>query len=307
MIKPNSNNEIVLKEFKARNEYHEGTPENPGLALIWDFEANGLLKRNPDEEALKDVQPFEVGIVALSYDKITGQVYKVIERYSEFEDIGVPIKDEVSEITGITNEMIEGHHFDDDVVNRLIGMSTINIAHNASYDAPIAQYRFPALKGKPWACSLNEIDWRKDYGMGSRGLEFLVAFISGYFYNAHRAIIDADVLADLLAQIRDDGTTIFSDLMNNVRKKQIDIYAVQAPFSKKDILSGNGYYWHPGGFVRGEFITKAWHKPVDYDDVDNELQWLNENVYNGYMGDKVQQQSIDAWNRYAITLHEVEL
>jgi DNA polymerase-3 subunit epsilon len=51
-----------------------------------------------------------------------------------FEDLGFSIPPEITNLTGITDEMVAGHSIDDRAVNDLLGRVVLIIAHNAAFD-----------------------------------------------------------------------------------------------------------------------------------------------------------------------------
>ena len=92
-----------------------------------------------------------MGIVAFEYNPVTAEIIRVVGRYSGFEDPGYPLSDEVREITGITDDMVAGQAFDDDQVNALAQQATLVIAHNAAFDRPFVEKRFPVFAELAWA------------------------------------------------------------------------------------------------------------------------------------------------------------
>ena len=75
---------------------------------------------------------------------------------------------EVTALTGITDEDVAGHKFDDAAVTSFVDDSVIVIAHNSSSDRRFAERYWPVFEHKAWGCSMSEIDWRK-HGLPARG------------------------------------------------------------------------------------------------------------------------------------------
>jgi DNA polymerase-3 subunit epsilon len=115
----------------------------------------------------------EIGLVAFEYDPATFRIIRIIDRYSGFENPGVPLSKEITEITGISDAMLSGKSFDNDQVARLAGQAYLVVAHNASFDRKFVEARFPIFKEIPWACTVTQVNWAAER-IGSRTLEFLL-------------------------------------------------------------------------------------------------------------------------------------
>jgi DNA polymerase III subunit epsilon len=163
---------------------------NSRIGICIDTETTGL---NHNQDKI-----IELGIVAFEYDPFTAEIIRVADRYSGFEDPGFPLSAETTEITGITDDMIRGHSFDDERVSRLADQATLVIAHNAGFDRKFVEVRFPAFSRLPWACSVTQINWPAER-MSTRILEYLL-YKFGWFINAHRALDDAEGLLGILLE-----------------------------------------------------------------------------------------------------------
>jgi DNA polymerase-3 subunit epsilon len=108
-----------------------------------------------------------------------------------------PIPQEITDLTGITDEMVLGHRFDANAVEAFASDAVIVIAHNASFDRKFSERYWPTFQQKPWACSATEVDRRK-YGFDESRLGYLLAG-AGYFHQAHRAVDDCRALIEILA------------------------------------------------------------------------------------------------------------
>lgn len=95
----------------------------------------------------------EIGLVAFRYDPETGRSYRVLDSFGALEDYGILITPEITEITGITNEMVAGQHIDDARIAELVSGASIVIAHNSRFDRPFLEQRFPVFEELPWGCS----------------------------------------------------------------------------------------------------------------------------------------------------------
>src|ERR1039457_3270634 len=146
----------VLRKMNLQQDsrFTRKSVTNSRIGICIDTETTGL---NHEKDKI-----IELGIVAFEYDPVTAEIIKVVGRYSGFEDPGFPLSAETTEITGITDDMVRGHSFDDDQVNRLANPETISIAHNADFDRKFVEARFPLFSKLPWACTVSQINWQAE-------------------------------------------------------------------------------------------------------------------------------------------------
>jgi DNA polymerase III subunit epsilon len=78
-------------------------------------------------------------------------------RLSALEDPGRPIPPESTAIHGITDDMVKGQRFDDAAVASLLDGVALVIAHNATFDRPFLEARFPLFEHLHWGCSIRDI------------------------------------------------------------------------------------------------------------------------------------------------------
>jgi DNA polymerase III subunit epsilon len=250
-------------------------------AAIVDTETTGM---DP-----KTDQVLEIGIVVFEYAAETGQVGRVVRCLSALEDPGRPIPPESTAIHGITDDMVKGQRFDDAAVASLLEGVALVIAHNASFDRPFLEARFPLFEQLHWGCSIRDIPWR-DAGHASSALEFL-AYRAGFFYEGHRAEIDCRALLAVLA--RPFGTTnesALKTLLACARKPAVQLYALDSPFESKDSLKTRGYRWNAE--------RKVWMVSLAAADVEPEQSWLKESVYGG-RSVELELETMDARVRYS--------
>jgi len=261
-----------------RAELPTGTLE----ALALDLETTGL-------DHAVDV-PIEVGLVRFAYDP-DGRILGVTDELEALEDPGRPLSPEVLRITGITDADLAGQRFPDDAVARLLDGVGLVIAHNAGFDRPFAERRWPAFEEKAWGCSLREVDWRDADGYEGGGLGVLLA-AHGLFFGAHRAVEDGYALVELLGRtLPTSGQTALNLLRGSARRATVRLWAVGSPFESKDLLKARGYRWN------GD--ARSWWADVAEEAVDDELAWLRAEAYRGKRMPELPRLRIDAWVRWS--------
>ncbi|MGA7826764.1 MAG: 3'-5' exonuclease [Geobacteraceae bacterium] len=238
----------------------------------------------------------EMGIVAFEYDPASAEIIRIVGRYSGFEDPGFPLDEEITQITGITDEMLAGQAFDDELITAMAKGASLVIAHNAAFDRKFVEARFPVFVELPWACTLSQINWQEER-LSSRTLEFLLYKCGGYCINAHRALDDTEgLLGLLLGRLPLSDTPIFKALLEESLGVTSKICAVGAPFDKKELLKQRGYRWNDGS--RGG--NKCWWVTVPRDHEAEELDFLAEEIYPGGNTSSVEINRIDAYSRFSV-------
>lgn len=190
----------------------------------------------------------ELGMVKVKYSPSMGIVTSIISIYDELEDPKMKIPADVVRITGITDEDVKDKLFTEQLVYDLVSDNPLIVAHNACFDRPFFEKRFPQLSNLPWACSIKEIPWAA-LGYSSSKLEY-ISYCSGYFYSAHRAIVDCLALLWLLNTI----PSSLSSLLTSADNSSYKIFASGAPFDVKDVLKSRRYRWDAN--------NKVWYKDV---------------------------------------------
>ena len=97
--------------------------------VLLDTETTGL-------DHVKD-EIIEPGMVKFDYTgdgRIVG-----VDTFSAFNEPSVPISAEVTALTGITDEMVAGHRFDDTAIAAFAENAVIVIAHNSGFDRKFAE------------------------------------------------------------------------------------------------------------------------------------------------------------------------
>lgn len=251
--------------------------------LILDTETTGL-----SHQADKII---ELAMLLVAVDTATGLPFGPVEVFEGFEDPGMPIPPVAQEITGISDGMVKGQRLDDDAVAAMVAKADLIVAHNASFDRPFVEARFPGFAAKPWACSFADIDW-KAAGAGSSKLSAL-ANDQGWFYDAHRAQVDCHALLQVLSQpVGGSDTTGLSQLIHVAAQPSYQVRATGSPFETKDTLKARGYRW--------DADAKVWSCRVASEPLlEAELAWLKEAVY-GNRRTQAQVEAFDGLTRYSL-------
>ena len=237
----------------------------------------------------------EIGIVSFEYVPSTGEIVRVLDRYSAFEDPGVPLSEEVKHVTGITDEQLKGQAFNDVEVTAFAEKASLVICHNSGFDRLFMEKRFPAFIKKAWACTLSQIDWKKEY-ITSRSLDYLLFRCGGCFIDAHRALNDAEgVLGLLLSTLPATGRSVFQVIREQAAAPTCKVMAVGAPFEAKDVLKDRGYCWNDG--ANGK--AKAWWTDIAESAVKEEMAFLGKNVFRHGNTSTVVVSKIDAYDRFS--------
>jgi DNA polymerase III subunit epsilon len=96
--------------------------------------------------------------------------------------------------------------------------AAVIIAHYAAFDRKFAERYWPVFAIKPWACSVNQIEWRAHGFKGSR-LGYLLSGI-GMFHKSHCAVDDCHALLEIVAHtIPDANRTALSFVLENAPPK----------------------------------------------------------------------------------------
>jgi len=103
----------VTNRLEPLAEYYHPPDNSPKLvAAVVDVETTGT---SPDRDRI-----IELGICLFEYDRQSGRIYRVLGSWEWFEDPGFSIPPEITNITGITDEMVASRRIDDRAVNDLL-------------------------------------------------------------------------------------------------------------------------------------------------------------------------------------------
>lgn len=252
----------VLRRLRPVDWLYAGPPQGAmrvGVAV--DVETTGLDHAND--------RIIELAVQRFRFDAF-GRVTQLGKARVWREDPGIPIDPRITRLTGLTADDVTGQAIDVEAAVEVMASADIIVAHNAGFDRPFVDRRLPELSGKPWACSMAELDWL-ELGFDGRALGHLVSQC-GWFYKGHRAENDILALIYLLAHATPDRETVLAKLMAASERPTYRINAVDAPFEAKDVLKAKSYRW--------DAALRFWWKTIPEEELDAERAWLMQEVYH---------------------------
>jgi DNA polymerase III subunit epsilon len=274
----------VLRRLVPRTEFASCQGEATKVGILLDVETTGL---NTAQDEI-----IELGMVKFDYlpdDRIA----RITAIFSSFNEPSTPIPAEITELTGISDEIVSGCRIDPDAVSAFASDAVIIVAHNAHFDRKFAERYWPVFERKHWACSATEVEWRK-FGFDGSRLAYLLAGV-GLFHQAHRAIDDCQALIEVLsAKVPKLDRPAFAILLERARRKTIRIWAEQSPYELKDALKKRGYKWSDGTDGR----PRSWYIDVDESDKEDEIDFLRKTIYLQDVDPR--SQFVSAMNRFSI-------
>jgi len=273
----------VLRRLMPRTEFASWEGQATKTGILLDVETTGL-------DTARD-EVIELAMVKFTYlpdDRIA----RIMDVFSSFHEPQNPIPAEITDLTGITNEMVLGHRIDPEAVAAFAADARIVIAHNANFDRKFAERYWPLFEQKAWACSATEMEWRKHGFDGSR-LGYLLAGV-GLFHQAHRAIDDCHALVEILASdLPKLNRSALAILLERARRKTMRIWAEQSPFELKDELKKRGYRWNDGADGR----PRSWYIDVEEASHASEIEFLRTTIYLRDVQPRIQ--AMSAINRFS--------
>jgi DNA polymerase III subunit epsilon len=146
----------------------------------------------------------EIAVVEVREGSISGEFQSLVNP-------GRPIPRRISELTGITNEMVAGAPFFDEVAFELFDRldGRVFVAHNASFDWRFVSYQLADSLGcvphGPRLCTL-QLARRLAPDLVRRNLDALAGHFGVPIHSRHRAHGDAMATARVLIRLLDEAT-----------------------------------------------------------------------------------------------------
>ena len=200
-------------------------------AVFVDVETTGLGHEHDDV--------IELAALPFTYT-LDGRVVEVLHDEAQVhrQDPGRPLPEEITHLTGLTDDDLRGERIDVEAATALIERCGLVVAHNAGFDRAFVEKALPAARRKPWACSRAEVSWTAE-GFASQALHCLLCARGVYARERHRALADCEAGTWLLAQrLPVSGMTVLAAMRGRALVPTERLWAVKAPFEAKDLLRG---------------------------------------------------------------------
>ena len=274
----------LIRRLQPVERYCADDDSEKRIGIYLDVETTGM---DANENNI-----IEIALVPFEFN-IGGYIFKVLPAYDAFQDPGIPIPEEITRITGITDEMVAGQSIDLDKIAKMLSEAVIVIAHNARFDRAFCENLHDEFKNISWACSIADINWNEE-GIEGVKLEYL-AYKYGFFYEGHRAEIDCFAALEILSKtLPKSGEPVLKRLLNNARQVTMRLWAMNAPYDKKDDLKKRKYRWSDGS----NGTNKAWYIDVPENALEDELNYLSDFIFTRNMPD-LPTMKITAMERYS--------
>lgn len=255
----------VLRRLTPRRIVTPADGQPTKVAMFLDLETTGL---DPQR-----AEVIEVALVPFTYGA-DGRIYEILPAFEGFQQPNQPIPPEITQLTGITDDMVAGQVIDQTALTAFAAPAALIIAHNAAFDRRFAERLNGVFVDKPWGCSYKQIPWAAE-GLTGGKLRYLAADM-GFFFDGHRAANDCGAAVELLTRnLPTSGRLAFAVLLETARQETHRIWAEGSPFDLKEQLKVRGYRWHDGSDGR----PRAWYIDVAEEARASELEFLTKEIY----------------------------
>lgn len=232
---------VIIKPFLwDRESFNKITQEPTIKVIICDVETTGL--------EVDSSEIIELAYIAIHVIVQTGEVVKIVKEFDQFQDSSQPLSSKIISLTGITQEMIKDKKINWQEVADDFASAEFIVSYNAKFDRPFIEKYLPNSSNN-WLCALTQIPW-EEWGFTILKQE-IIALNHGFYYSAHRAIVDCQVLLTLLQQKQKERYYL-SFLMESLSKVSYLIIALKTHISKKQFFNDHNFQWNKP--------LSVWHK-----------------------------------------------
>lgn len=176
--------EGYLMGDEARLVYNDANMPLSGSFVVFDIETTGL--------SAKFNEIIEIGAVKIIEGKVT-------ERFSEFVKPKKPVPYHITELTGITNDMLSGADGIEVVLRKFLDFSKdcVLVAHNASFDVGFIRKKAEILGFNAEFCYIDTLAMSRRLltGLKKHKLDRVAKYLGFTFEGHHRAVNDAEITA----------------------------------------------------------------------------------------------------------------
>lgn len=272
----------VLTKYHKPEFYNLNADIQKNIGVFLDIEATGL----STEDKL-----IELGMVKFEYSD-DGRIFLILDEFNSYQDPNQHIPEFITELTGISNEMVRGYSIKESDVSNYLEDVDLVIAHNAKFDRSFFERTFPNITPKKWGCSMYDVNWNNEK-IESHKLEY-IAYKYNFFYEGHRAVTDCLVGIHILSQkLYSSKQLVLKQLLSNALQLRYKLWAKNAPYACKELLRNRKYRWdtHP------EHNFKAWSIELPESMVANEIAFLKSEIYNNSINIPID--IFDAYSRFS--------
>ncbi|MBK6616689.1 hypothetical protein [Ottowia sp.] len=262
----------VLRRFQPLTKFADYESEQARakakLAMVVRSRATGS---NPGRDKL-----LELGYVVVRFSAETGTVYEVDSVYAGTE-AAAAVPEAALRAAGLTAQVVRGTAFDEARVNADAERCVVVICLNAETERHFLEARFPVFATKWFSSAKREAPWL-EFNAEAPALGVLASSVGGYFLDAtpvRPALLEAQVLVDLLARRTPDGAQVLRRELDASRVPSWRVWAVDVGADHKRALFERGYRWNDG--ASEDKPIKGWQRLVE--SLDAELAFLGAAVY----------------------------
>lgn len=199
----------VLHRVKPLLDWHAPADAGPPFMkiAILDTETTGF---DPQYDEL-----IEIAVAMIVIDE-QGRVISVESLRSGMQQPCRPIEPEISRITRITDEMVEGKRFVPQQIADHLAEADACLAFHVKFDRRHLEELAPEVSTMPWICAMEDVDWHT-LGFDGRAQGHLLMQAGLFNPTAHRASDDVTSLVNLVAHVCDDGRTVMAHALEGAK------------------------------------------------------------------------------------------
>lgn len=206
----------------------------------------------------------EVGLRIFYFSPVTGKILGLGEFMSSLNEPQKNLDPTITKITGISNSSLKNQRVDWKKVTELINSANLIVAHNAKFDRGFID-KYCKYNTKPvWSCTMTQVDWVQ-HNLPTSNLVLLGAF-HGYFTDAHRALVDAELVIKILSI----NPKYMLELYQGAHAIRSLIEVSNTQYEQRTLLTKIGFRWNP--------TKKIWYKLCFKKDVQSEVKILEKEL-----------------------------